>query len=81
MRYLFLLGFILTSLSSYSQKITRQDSLRGSITPQRAWWDLVHYDLSVEVMPESKTIIGTNVMTYKVLNEGTNELQIDLQAH
>jgi len=80
MRYLFLLGFILTSLSSYSQKITRQDSLRGSITPQRAWWDLVHYDLSVEVMPESKTIIGTNVMTYKVLNEGTNELQIDLQA-
>lgn len=80
MRYLFLLGFILTSLSSYSQKITRQDSLRGSITPQRAWWDLVHYDLSVEVMPESKTIIGTNVMTYKVLNEGPNELQIDLQA-
>ena len=80
MRYLFLLGFILTSLSSYSQKITRQDSLRGSITPQRAWWDLVHYDLSVEVLPESKTIIGTNVMTYKVLNEGTNELQIDLQA-
>ena len=80
MRYLFLLGFILTSLSSYSQKITHQDSLRGSITPQRAWWDLVHYDLSVEVMPESKTIIGTNVMTYKVLNEGTNELQIDLQA-
>ncbi len=80
MRYLFLLGFILTSLSSYSQKITRQDSLRGSITPQRAWWDLVHYDLSVEVMPESKTIIGTNIMTYKVLNEGTNELQIDLQA-
>ena len=80
MRYLFLLGLILTSLSSYSQKITRQDSLRGSITPQRAWWDLVHYDLSVEVMPESKTIIGTNVMTYKVLNEGPNELQIDLQA-
>jgi aminopeptidase N len=80
MRYLFLLGFILTSLSSYSQKITRQDSLRGSITPQRAWWDLVHYDLSVEVLTESKTIIGTNVMTYKVLNEGTNELQIDLQA-
>lgn len=80
MRYLFLLGFILTSLTSYSQKITRQDSLRGSITPQRAWWDLVHYDLSVEVLPESKTIIGTNVMTYKVLNEGTNELQIDLQA-
>ncbi|RMB64183.1 M1 family peptidase [Dokdonia sinensis] len=68
------------SLISCAQNTTRQDTLRGSITPQRAWWDLVHYDLSVEVLPASKTIIGTNVMTYRVLEEGASELQIDLQA-
>ena len=24
---------------------TRADSLRGSITPERAWWNLLKYDL------------------------------------
>lgn len=67
-------------ITACAQEASEQDILRGSITPQRAWWDLVHYDLSVEVMPASKSIIGTNVMTYRVLEEGTTELQIDLQA-
>ena len=80
MRLLFTLVFSFITLSVFSQEVTRQDSLRGSITPQRAWWDLVHYDLSVTVMPESKSIIGTNVMSYRVLKEGVTDLQIDLQA-
>lgn len=80
MRLFILLTITLFTASVFSQTTTRQDTLRGSITPQRAWWDLVHYDLSVEVLPESKTIIGTNIMTYKVLEEGSTELQIDLQA-
>ena len=29
----------------FSQNFTRQDTLRGSITPQRAWWDLTYYHL------------------------------------
>ena len=28
---------------------TRQDSLRGSITKERAWWDLKSYHLDVKV--------------------------------
>ena len=55
-----------------------EDELRGSITPERAWWDLIHYDLSVEIFPEKKSIKGTNVMSYTVLNE-QNTLQLDLQ--
>jgi len=31
-------------------------------------------------MPASRSIKGTNIMTYRVLNEGTTELQIDLQS-
>jgi aminopeptidase N len=60
-------------------QFTRQDSLRGAITPQRAWWDLQHYHLQVKVDPDQKFISGTNTMTYKV--SGSQQLlQIDLQA-
>ncbi len=75
-----LIFLLFVTFISCAQNTTRQDSLRGSITPQRAWWDLVHYNLSVEVLPDSKSIIGANVMTYRVLEEGVKELQIDLQA-
>lgn len=80
MRYIIIFFCSFFALSVAAQEITRQDSLRGSITPQRAWWDLVHYDLSVEVLPESKTITGTNIVTYRVIKEGVKELQIDLQS-
>lgn len=74
--------FVIISLFSLSivsaQNHTRQDSLRGSITPERAWWDLSHYDLNVTVEPSKKFISGYNVISYKVLNEAKT-LQIDLQ--
>ncbi len=59
-------------------QFTLEDTLRGSITPERAWWDLVHYDLSVEVFPDDKTIVGSNVIRYEVLAEA-DLMQIDLQ--
>ena len=31
---------------------TRQDTLRGSITKEREWWDLLNYELSVSVNPD-----------------------------
>ncbi len=61
-----------------SRTYTRQDSLRGSITPERIWWDLLKYDLSVAVNPESQAIKGSNIIHYKVL-KNHNVLQIDLQ--
>ncbi len=66
------------SFNSFAQEFTRQDSLRGSITSERAWWELMHYDLNVEVSPEEKSIKGTNTISYKVLEE-KKVMQIDLQ--
>ncbi len=63
---------------SYAQDFTKADELRGSITEERAWWDLQHYDLQVEVFPKKKEIQGTNTITYRVLEE-KNTMQIDLQ--
>lgn len=59
-------------------QFTRQDSLRGSITPERAWWDLTHYNLNVTVAIDNQFISGSNEIHYKVLEKGRN-LQIDLQ--
>ncbi|WP_167343030.1 M1 family metallopeptidase [Nonlabens sp. SY33080] len=60
------------------KQFTRQDSLRGGITPERAWWELQRYDLSAKVEPDEKFISGSNQITYKVL-ASNNKMQIDLQ--
>ncbi|WP_405207510.1 M1 family metallopeptidase [Aquimarina sp. LLG6339-5] len=70
--------FAQTSLFDEHQKFTRQDSLRGSITPERAWWDLTYYHLDISVDPDEKLIKGKNTIHYKVL-ENHNVLQVDLQ--
>ncbi len=60
------------------KQFTKQDSLRGSITPERAWWNLERYDLFVAVDIDNKFIQGTNTITYSVL-ESQQRMQIDLQ--
>ena len=57
---------------------TRQDTLRGSVTPEREWWDLLHYHLNVEFLPQTRRLKGSNVITFKTLKPG-NKMQIDLQ--
>lgn len=54
------------------------EELRGSVTAERAWWDLMHYRLEVEVFPETKSLRGTNTVRFKVLTPATR-MQIDLQ--
>lgn len=61
-----------------NEQTSRQDILRGSITPERAWWDLGFYHLSVTVDPKTKSISGENVITYRVLSNA-KRLQVELQ--
>ncbi|MBP0903339.1 M1 family metallopeptidase [Mariniflexile gromovii] len=65
-------------LFSSKNNFTRQDTLRGSITPERAWWDLTYYHLDITVNPDEKYISGKNTIQYKVL-ENSSVMQIDLQ--
>jgi aminopeptidase N len=60
------------------QTFTKQDTLRGSVTPERAWWDLTYYHLDISVKPDEKYISGKNTIQYKVLTDNL-EMQIDLQ--
>lgn len=57
---------------------SRADVLRGSITPEREWWDLQHYRLNIEFFPDKKSIKGANLIEFKTLKAGS-KMQIDLQ--
>ena len=57
---------------------THADSIRGSNTPQRSWWDVSFYDLHVKANPADSSIVGYNAITYRVLKPA-REMQIDLQ--
>ncbi|MEJ2003598.1 MAG: M1 family metallopeptidase [Cyclobacteriaceae bacterium] len=79
LRTLFLFSVLFFTFSdSFSQQFDRQDSLRGMITPQRAWWDLTYYHLDITVDPGDSSITGSNTIQYKVLDDA-GDMQIDLQ--
>lgn len=67
-----------TSAQYRTPVFTHQDTLRGTITPERVWWDLNYYHLDIKVDPAAKTITGQNMIQYKVLEPG-QIMQIDLQ--
>ena len=65
-------------LLAQSQDVTRQERLRGSITPEREWWDVLHYHLKVEFLPETRRLKGSNTITFKTV-KAANKMQVDLQ--
>ena len=84
-KFIYNLIFYLLLLYSYSNlsysqdyNFTKQDTLRGSITPERSWWDLAYYHLNISVKPNEKKLIGSNTITYNVL-KSSKKMQIDLQ--
>lgn len=72
------LVFLNTGLAQ-TPAFTHDDTLRGSITPERAWWDLRFYRLQLRVDPAEKFISGSNEIQYTVLQPGQT-IQIDLQT-
>ena len=77
----FLVGFSANAqglLNKSETVFTHQDTLRGSITKERAWWDLKYYHLDIKLNPADRTISGSNTVRYTVLTQ-YNKMQIDLQ--
>jgi len=60
-------------------EFNRQDTLRGSITPEREWWQLCYYHLDIEVLPSDSSLKGSVIVQYRVLGE-PHRMQIDLQS-
>lgn len=78
------LFILIFSLSAQAQMFdlksdfSRQDTLKGDITPEREWWDLNYYHLFVEVNIEDKFFKGNNLVKYTVI-EPFQVMQIDMQ--
>jgi aminopeptidase N len=73
-----LLIFTISVVHGQNLKFTHQDTLRGTITKERAWWDLSYYHLDVKVNPADSSLKGQNTVRYKVLTT-FQTIQIDLQ--
>jgi aminopeptidase N len=73
--------FLFTGFATIAQNnlnFTEDEFLRGSITPEREWWDLVYYHLNIDVNPDEKYIAGSNTVGFKAVAAG-EVMQIDLQ--
>ncbi len=52
-----------------TEKFTRADTLRGAINKERAWWNVLRYDITLQPDQVSKTISGKNLLEYKVIDD------------
>jgi aminopeptidase N len=74
----FLLLFSPVYLTAQSQqKFTRQDTLRGSLNPARAY-DVVFYDLKVWPDIKNRVIQGENSITFRTSRSDIDSIQVDL---
>ncbi len=84
-RILSILGFIIAINNiSFAQlgtglpeKFTRKDSLRGTLSPERANYDVTFYNLDLKIDIENKYISGSNIIQFNVKNN-LPVLQFDL---
>ncbi|CAN5541400.1 M1 family metallopeptidase [soil metagenome] len=79
--FLFLI-FTIAYIGAFAQQktYTHTDSLRGSITSEREWWDVLRYDVTVKPDIPNKTISGSCLITFKAIkNNSGDSAQIDLQ--
>ena len=73
---LFFLFAILIHFKSQAQFSTA-DTLRGQLRPERTCYDVVFYELNLDINFENKSISGHNKFVYKI-NNGFNMIQFDL---
>ena len=79
--FIILGGFYSITNGQQARTFTHADTLRGSITPERAWWNVLRYDITVKPDYNNKTITGKNEVTYAVVKDNNSVMmQIDLQA-
>ena len=70
-------GIPLSPENGYRPIYTREDSLRGSLRPERTCFDVTFYDLAIKIKLCSKKISGENKIYFKVV-QPTKKIQIDL---
>lgn len=76
------LPVLLITLSNlvFAQNFTKADTLKGSNTEFRNFWDVKKYEISVKADSEKKHVSGTNLIRFEIIKDVKNPIfQIDLQ--
>jgi hypothetical protein len=60
--------------------LTRAEILKGALTPERTCYHVVSYHLDVRIDPATKSLNGSNKITFKTLNDFT-KMQVDLWSN
>ena len=61
-----------------AQNFSRKDSLRGNLTSLRTCYDVIFYDLFLNVDENSKSLVGSSNSIHFQAKENFNKIQIDL---
>src|SRR5690348_11099851 len=73
-----------TSGSSAAQQTnappTRAEILKGALTPERTCYDVTSYNLDVRIDPATKSISGSNKISFRTVNDFT-KMQVDLWSN
>ena len=78
MKKLLLIGLIIIRTQEINaQETTRRDTLQGGLRFERTCFDVLRYNLDIQVLPRTKKIEGHNEIVFKVV-ENTSTIQIDL---
>ncbi len=76
----FLLFLIFISNFAIAQNFTKTDTLKGSNTEFRDFWDVKKYELTIEPNFENKSIKGSNKIYFEITKDIKNPtFQIDIQ--
>lgn len=66
-------------LGQEKKTFTKADTLRGSLNPNRDWWNVTYYDITVKPNFEKKEIEGKTIIHFTTKINGKRTLQLDLQ--
>jgi aminopeptidase N len=68
------------SIEGRGAEPTRAEILKGALTPERACYDVSSYHLDVRIDPATKSLNGSNKITFKTVNDFT-KMQVDLWSN
>ena len=75
-----ILLFVLISGFAVSQNFTKRDTLLGSNTSYRDFWDVSKYDITIEPDYKLRSLKGSNKISFSITRDVVNPVfQIDLQ--
>lgn len=66
--------------SNRKNGFTRADTLLGALTPLRSCYDVLFYDLDITLLPETKSIRGSNSIRFLAVTD-FDRLQVDLHEN